>query len=351
MIVENKSKRDDAIDVLRGLAILCIILAHSLPPAVVAQLRNFDVVLMVFLMGVSFQLSKRPIFNYWNYIQKRFKRLVVSTWKFLTAFYFFFFLYSVVFSIPFDFLNLRVIAGSFSLLDGIGYVWIMKVFFLIALILPFISKFNDKVTPFWYFSIFSFSLIVYHLLTEFFWVTEEWSEQSVYLNAFNKFYKEFVLPTLGYGLIVYLALRFYFVKTSLLIIYTLIAGTFLVAMAISTHFQVTQFYKYPPQVYYLSYGLFATLILVLVLRNKNVLNLLEGRFFRFLSVYSARIYFWHIFLIYLFNTSREFDVPLAFIFRLLFLAGFALLLSYLHTQIIEKLKSLEKFGILMRAIR
>ncbi|PAK50013.1 acyltransferase family protein, partial [Priestia megaterium] len=75
--MEIPKKRDERIDILRAIAILCIILAHSNPMGVIFQLRNFDVTMMVFLMGSSFFLSnQKKTINYGNYVIKRFKRLI-----------------------------------------------------------------------------------------------------------------------------------------------------------------------------------------------------------------------------------------------------------------------------------
>ncbi len=46
--------RDTRIDFLRFVGLIMIIFAHVNPPAVLFQLRNFDVPLMVLISGVSF---------------------------------------------------------------------------------------------------------------------------------------------------------------------------------------------------------------------------------------------------------------------------------------------------------
>lgn len=55
--IATKSRRDVTIDLLRFIALTCIIIAHINPSPLLFQLRNFDVPLMVFLSGVSFRIS------------------------------------------------------------------------------------------------------------------------------------------------------------------------------------------------------------------------------------------------------------------------------------------------------
>lgn len=52
-----KKERNTKIDILRAIAMICIIIAHSKPDALTFQLRNFDVIMIVILLGASFQLS------------------------------------------------------------------------------------------------------------------------------------------------------------------------------------------------------------------------------------------------------------------------------------------------------
>lgn len=49
--------RDFSIDILRAIALMGIVCIHIKPSIVLAELRNFDVSLMVFLSGISFAIS------------------------------------------------------------------------------------------------------------------------------------------------------------------------------------------------------------------------------------------------------------------------------------------------------
>ncbi|HFU3970357.1 TPA: acyltransferase family protein, partial [Streptococcus suis] len=119
------------IDKLKTLGLLLIFLAHVSPPMFLFQLRNFDVILMIIVSCILFFLSRKKL-SFGDYILKRFKRLVIPTWIFLTIFFILSFLMGVYF-------NLKVIISSFALHGGIGYVWVIKIYLLVAIILPLVK--------------------------------------------------------------------------------------------------------------------------------------------------------------------------------------------------------------------
>ena len=74
------------IDILRCLGILLVISAHcAFKNALFFEIRTFDVVLLVFISILSFQESSRS--NYCNYVKKRFVKLILPIWLFLTAYF------------------------------------------------------------------------------------------------------------------------------------------------------------------------------------------------------------------------------------------------------------------------
>lgn len=124
--------REERIDTLRFLGISLIILAHVGAPAWVNQLRCFDVPLMFFVSGLA--CSSKPIVNYWDYAIKRAKRLLYPTWGFLAVFLLLLSLLRLILHkepLPLDYY-----IESLTMTGGGGYVWIIRIFFLVALIQP-----------------------------------------------------------------------------------------------------------------------------------------------------------------------------------------------------------------------
>lgn len=129
--------RDLRIDFLRFFGLSLIILAHVSPPPVIFQMRNFDVPLMVILSGMSFAVAGMKG-SYLDYVMSRFRRLVIPVWVFLSIFF------SVMFFLGFKH-ELSTVLLSFGLISGIGYVWIIRIFFIMALLAPILAKLDGSI--------------------------------------------------------------------------------------------------------------------------------------------------------------------------------------------------------------
>lgn len=164
--------RDKIIDLFRVIGLLAIILAHVSAPAVIFQLRNFDVVLMVLLTGVSYELSTskpKNLHQYFSYVYRRFKRLIIPTYFFLIVYFLLanvlnhFNIVTLSFSIE-DYVDSFLLLSGQSNTNGIGYVWIMRIYFLTSLLLPFARVISEKLSTKLYLSILLALLILYTLL-------------------------------------------------------------------------------------------------------------------------------------------------------------------------------------------
>ncbi len=133
--------RDRRVDILRFIGLAMIILAHVSPPPLLFQLRNFDVPLMVLLSAISYGLSYKATETYPMYFWKRIKRLVFPVWLFLT----FYFIFLMVVDPAHKDLNPERMITSYTLTGGIGYVWIIRVFLLVALTSPLIHILHKAV--------------------------------------------------------------------------------------------------------------------------------------------------------------------------------------------------------------
>lgn len=327
-------KRDRKIDILRFIAIFCIILAHSQPPELIFQLRNFDVTLMVFLSGISFYLSNRDRkINFTQYAAKRFKRLIIPTWGFLTLFFIFFYLLSKLFANDYYF-TIKDIFMSYSMISGIGYVWIMRVFFVVAIICPLILGFSNRIkNNLIYFSTLIFVYIVYSLLLHF-----NSSLQGIIGTLFNTI----ILQSIGYSLIAAFGIRFLTMSKRYITYSCLLFFSIFILLMVSNGFRPTQDFKYPPTLYYFSYGLFISLFLYLLLKESSfIYKVLYNRQIFFLAENSLVLYFWHIIPVYLLEIFNDYlaVISLNFITRFLFIIFIAIPLTFFHVQVKEKIKS------------
>ena len=320
----NQNNRNTKIDILRAIALICIIIAHSEPNTTLAQIRNFDVVLMTLLLGTSFRLSfsKKKI-HYFDYLKKRFQRLIVPTWVFLTIFFVIFYLIAY-FNRDSYYFNLRQIIGSYTLLDGIGFIWIMRVFFLVAVVSPFLLIINNKLSSYLLYLLFlTMAYFVYVLLI---------TLGQHLPGSVQKIYTEYFIYAIGYGLIASFGMRLIGLskkETDLTLVAFIMLTT---GLAFYHHFEATQGYKYPPTIYYISYGISASLFLYKLLDVQSIRQFFENPFVFFLSQSSSWIYFWHIIFIYLVMLFGK-KMPVIsgnFITRFLFIFSLAVITTYIH---------------------
>lgn len=273
--------RDERIDLLRAIGLLAIILAHVDPSEFLFDLRNFDVPLMVIVGGMSFYLSYRKS-SYFNYIQDRFVRLVLPVWMFLT----FLFLIALLVNKP---ISQETVVDSYLLIGGIGYVWIIRVFLLVAIFAPLVKIIDDKIFDKKYFYVILLAFyVVYELLVK-------------YLVPASGSLAEIAVGTIPYVLVFALGIHVYqwSARASLICGAIFLAAYFWLAWVYSAregYYVSTQVFKYPPTAYYLSYAVGVSMVLWAFSAK------ITG-FFKKIKVYSFLmfcgsnsiwIYLWHI---------------------------------------------------------
>ena len=323
-------RRDFRIDSMRAIGILSVVLAHSRAENEwIAQLRIFDVVLLVLLLGNSFYISSiNKKLDYIKYVQKRFSKLVIQTWLFLTIFFLLFFFISVYSNQNYYFTR-RVIIRSYLLLDGIGYVWIMRVFFLVALISPFLLEISSRINNDFVYLIFVCGGYLFYIFL-------------LYVNSnlsglLHLIFSNFIIYGFSYSLIAAVGIRIPTLNKKGIFFY---AFFFLSAFVFLTFSQgyfplELQQNKYPPQIYYLSYGLFMSLMLNLLFNIKFVATIFNNEFVRFLSKSSAWLYFWHIIPVYIIQFYGT-SIPIISKYsltRFLFILLIAVFITFAHNVV------------------
>lgn len=284
--------RDRIIDFYKFIGLLAIILAHVSAPGAIAQLRNFDVVLMVLLEGVSYNLSvsKQRIKNeYIAYVYKRFKRLVIPTWLFLLAYFSIvgilghFGVISIVYSIE-DYIDSFLLVSGQPNTHGIGFVWIMRVYFLTSLILPIAKKISEKISKKMYICGIILILSLYTSLLKL-----PFDSNSI----LGMMFENVILYMISYGMVAALGLIICnLTKKECAMGAVISLMQFLLQAFIIRSY--TQTAKYPPQFYYFSYAFFIIFSLF-YLRDKAVIKWLSDKLvIKWIAQNSLWIYFMHI---------------------------------------------------------
>lgn len=282
--------RNEKIDLLRFIGLIMIIFAHVGYSGFFMQIRNFDVPLMVVVSGMSFSIGYKNE-SYIQYLWKRVKRLLFPVWIFLTIYF-----STLLLVLPSaEALNPRTILRSYFLLDGIGYVWIIRVFILVALVSPPIYLINQKIRhDNTYLVILFLTLIVYEAfrLAAMPYIGEG-ILKSFSLIAF------YIVP---YAIIFALGLRLAEINYRKKLWTMMFSASifFSLGLALWIHFGIftpTQAYKYPPSLYYFSYAVSVSIFIWLI--SDKVWSIIEQlpiikKFVLFVAQNSLWIYLWHI---------------------------------------------------------
>lgn len=223
------------------------------------------------------------------------------------------------------------------MLEGIGYVWIIRVFLLVAIVSPFLRSFCQRTVSH---SKYLSSIVLLYIAYE---ITLSISKPFLNTNL-GHFFEQTFLYLVPYALVFLIGLRLPELgRKQLLLIAATAFCTFAVEADIlwmlSGQLVQTQNFQYPPQSYYLSYAIFMSIIIWIL--SKRISKILE-RFHIFLSMIqfivrnSLWIYLWHIPLIEI----KAFPVCLKY--SLIF-AGVALLaffqVKFVNHFILPKLSS------------
>lgn len=334
-IQQASFQRDDKLDILKCIAFLCIILAHTNPPDIVFRLRNFDVTMMVLLCGSSFYLSslRKPV-SYKSYLVKRIHRLILPTWIFLVLFFLLFYTLTRLTHLDYPFTAAKT-AASFLLVDGIGYVWIMRIYFLCAVVSPavlWISRHISSTARY-----FAFLLVVYVCYLGLNTICSQLSG-NVYQLLRNT-----VIDALGWGVICAVGIRLMQMSRKELAGYALVFSVIHILLMCHYDFATTQNWKYPPRLYYTSYGIAVSLWLYCALQSRaahRLQHLHPIRYIRIISEHSSQMYFWHIIGIYLLRLYGS-AVPVlrnSSALKFCFLFTFALIGAALQERILKSVK-------------
>jgi peptidoglycan/LPS O-acetylase OafA/YrhL len=314
--------RDDRIDILRFIGLSMIILAHVDPPGLLFQLRNFDVPLMVLVSAMSFSLSYKADEPYPAYVWKRIKRLVFPVWCFLTVY----FLAIAAFNPGSDELDSTTVITSYGLLEGIGYVWIIRVFLLVALISPLLFRWHQNtISNSRYFTLLALSFLIYEAL--------RYCSLPYIQPGAGELVSAVLLYLIAYGLIFAIGLRISRLSSRQLYTLALLSlGICLLAggwlFLLHGEFIPTQSLKYPPSVYYFSYAVFVSVLLWTY--SAGIDHCIERLKLKPLVLFIARnsiwVYLWHIPVIKTVNTHYLVKYLIAF--------SVAVIITYVQVKLV-----------------
>lgn len=276
-------QRNNCIDLLRFWGLSLIILAHVNPPEILFHIRCFDVPLMLFVSGIAYS-SKQADFSI-RFFKHRINRLIIPVYLFLTIYFVLTTFFKYCLNIDFG-ITLKHVVGSYLLQDGIGYVWIFRVFLLVGLLIPFLLTIEKNIKNNLVFMFF-FILVMVMLQIS---ISQGWG-----MN--NLFIKDYIYYTIGYALVFLIGLRIKNISVYKFIMIMLIYLTVYLLIDKPENVLKINNFKYPPQSIFIIYGIIMSIISYkTILRLPSIQN---NSVCRFIGMNTIWIYLYHIPLIQL----------------------------------------------------
>lgn len=289
--VAKMKTRNTAADSMRVISLCCIVLAHTGVQGVMFGIRNFDVVCMVVVSAMCFGMSfdwKVDRQTYISYVWKRVKRLLMPTWLFLTIYFSVLGVLGFLHLLSVD-LDLRTILCSFLLQNdnGISYVWIVRVYLLLALAYPFFGMINRYVKNNYVY----IGLVALLGVLQICLINLSGSIQPQWVRAI---YDQGLLYVTGYGIAALVGLRLHDMNRLQRIVCAGVALCVFILFWKLTGGTLIQEYKYPPHSYFVAYGVFVSVVLYGLFSLPQLSKLGENACVLWISKNSFWIYLWHI---------------------------------------------------------
>jgi Acyltransferase family len=344
--------RDIRFDILKTIGIFSIILAHTIPHNILFHLRNFDVPLMVIVSGALFYYSSyNKDYSLFTYLQRRIPRLIAPVWLFLSFLFISSYVIFYFVGKDFPFSIQEHIVGSFLLLEGIGYVWIIRVFIIVAIISTLVlDLYRNCRGNNHFFAVLIGSYTCYELALQL--LANIKIENSFVLSLIQN-YLMFIIP---YGCLFGLGIALPRMKRKSILV---VSGIFFIAFLLITGYSyytqgvilLAQDFKYPPRFYYLSYGIFMSMlafIIVDIFTKDHVFSQQNPviKFITFISASTLWIYLWHICFLFMKQFIEQIKPNFfkSYIISFLIITFLSVLTTYIQKASISKVIQKTKFG-------
>ena len=321
------------LDIMRLLGIMIIIIAHSSPPGWLFQLRNFGTPLLIIASGLtySYLYTDREL-DIRSFYKKRFSKLIFPAWIFSSIFFFISYIVSRINSIDFPF-SLETIISTFSFYEGIGFLWIFKIYIILALITPISLAINRYIiSDFLYFVLL---LVVYGLYELMKMYLILWLSPSMLF-----FFDQTIFIIFPFSILYLYGFRISVLSDKQLVVIVFSSLSIFAFFAISKYLSLgeivsTQTEKYPPSLYYLSYAFAAINLLYLFVRQIPYIPKTTSEVITWLSSSALWIYLWHIlaYYIWLFVLGERAGMSY-FIIKFVFLVVFGTVLTFFQQKVV-----------------
>lgn len=287
----TEKKRDLSIDIVRAICTMLIMLAHVYPPALLMNIRTFDVTVLVLVSGMSMWYeSKRTSSSYLSYVWKRIKKLLIPTYLVITIIFVLSFIACMILKIDFIWSGSQILRSYLltNVDSAVGYAWIVRIFLMLALVSPILKYINSKVESNVYFASIIIAMCAISNIAI-----------SLFGIGGNVLYSWGFLYLIPYSVVALIGLRIMSNKEFINLALLLSSGAFIASQIYITWemggYFIPNEYKYPPQLYYLSYGLIIGIVAYEFFIKAPIRSGRVNGYLRWISTHSFTIYLMHIF--------------------------------------------------------
>ena len=206
------------------------------------------------------------------------------------------------------------------------YTWIIRVFFIIALVAPLVTQYVKEISVNKYLSLLIVALILFEGLCR---LSTHWFYIILIMN-------------IPYIIVFSLGIMIHRINKNQLLIIMMIAFAlyFILSFLIcykNGHFIITGKYKYPPRLYYTSYAIGA--IILLFYNRKQIHTFFHlckiDKICAFIGSHTLWIYFYHIFLLDIIDDKFQWAsrYAIVYVFSILFVINQDILIQHIVTNI------------------
>lgn len=319
----QKSGRNKSIDLLRFIGLSLIILAHVGPPYALFNLRCFDVPMMLFISGLVYS-GRKSDFGF-TFLVQRVLRLIIPVYIFLTAYFLVSAALKYFAGIDFG-ITMKHVVGSYLLTEGIGYVWIIRVFLIIAVLTPGLIAFNRSIQS----DVVLIMILIGISLLLTFAIRAGWGMDNMFVREFIYYAVAYSIPFIVGLRVMQSDRRKFFRFFAFVAIVAVVCGTVQV-MGGGRLLDINSL-KYPPQSYFLFYGLFMSLVCYFICCCTRIRDKVPA-LFQFIGMNTIWIYLYHIPLIQL---TGRLTIPWWMRYCTVYLL--AVVLCYVQVMLVERLR-------------
>ncbi len=276
-------ERNSTIDFLRGFAMPIMVVIHVtafyLSEKITYQIWDYThFVVPIFAFCSAYLYFERKSDSPFNlgYIIKRVKRLLIPYYIYLLVYFSYFLLFKQ------QAFNLAKIINQALLLGNRDVNWLVVLFLYFLFLLPFIRFLSNKPVYLWTFTIVSFASSIFLLFNAFpfhfrlvMWLP--WSTVLIFTYFFvaSKNKKRFMIVSIISSILIFSVGKYFLLEQGKTLVFTE--------------------NKYPPNIYYLAYGMFWVMVLYIFHSKLSIFMKPLQPFFDFMSSHSYSLFFIHFF--------------------------------------------------------